>query len=691
MAKPNFPEKQTAWGTWEELLLASAVHRYGADSWDSVASELRKRSSTPYLLSPLSCKHKYLDLKRRFSQTAVVSSVAAADGVAGVTSIPFLDELRRLRVAELRREVERYDLSIVSLESKVEKLKEEREQGLKEREEKADLEKKDAETEPENASPENIAEKAASGEGSVHDARSVDESNSTNLKDDVAETGGAAIGKEPEPSEPAGGEPDRATECGKPVVEDSYDGSSETIAKGSAAVSPVRESEKVNSEKDGSGDGGGGGDSAESKGVEEGTKEACSSGMQSSTSLSRKNREEPDEPDAEDQSVATKRTHHVESKTLADFLEILRSHKSGSFFERRLDIQETPNYINMIRQHIDFEMVRIRLEEGWYSACKSKFFRDVLLALNNAIVFFGSKSRESRAALELRSLVLKEMAQRTTKQDSLPKEEARVPKPELEEGEQPSDILLRKPKLSVPMNACRKRSSITARAASTSSSGPEKKKEQTSALLDVKPAMSWKQSDKTSDTAEEFPGTKKKRKERFRAGTKNNSNKSSASRSNAENNKNSGANSNTGPSTRAGTSNENSASKSDKKNNSSNASGKKQSAANFLNRMKRSSSSNNGSLLETLKESENSRGRAEQKKNGGNKGNNNKQKEQASSRRASAGKQAKEQESPAKRTVGRPLKRPATAAAAAVPAKRIRQSVEKEATASRNAKKRSRK
>lgn len=115
MAKPNFPEKQTTWGTLEELLLACAVHRYGTDSWDSVTAELRKRSSSLHLFTPHSCKHKYNDLKRRFTQNDVVSATATANdgGIAAAVTIPFLDELRRLRVAELRREVERYDLSIV--------------------------------------------------------------------------------------------------------------------------------------------------------------------------------------------------------------------------------------------------------------------------------------------------------------------------------------------------------------------------------------------------------------------------------------------------------------------------------------------------------------------------------------------------------------------------------------------------
>ena len=39
MEKKIFPEKQT-WGTYEELLLACVVHRYGTESWDFVLTEL---------------------------------------------------------------------------------------------------------------------------------------------------------------------------------------------------------------------------------------------------------------------------------------------------------------------------------------------------------------------------------------------------------------------------------------------------------------------------------------------------------------------------------------------------------------------------------------------------------------------------------------------------------------------------
>lgn len=114
----DFPEKQT-WGTWEELLLACAVHRYGTENWDSVAVELQKRSSTlHHLLTPKNCEQKYLDLKRRFSQNDDVPEPDDDDNNrteddSTTLTIPWLDKLRKLRVAELRREVERYDLSIV--------------------------------------------------------------------------------------------------------------------------------------------------------------------------------------------------------------------------------------------------------------------------------------------------------------------------------------------------------------------------------------------------------------------------------------------------------------------------------------------------------------------------------------------------------------------------------------------------
>ncbi|KAK4803100.1 hypothetical protein SAY86_001303 [Trapa natans] len=121
MANPseNSGEAETAtWGTWEELLLACAVKRHGFKAWESVASEVQSRTSLPLpLTTPLHCQLKYQDLKRRFSAPTATAEDVENDSVSPsgdkVDVIPWLDELRKLRVAELRQEVQRYDVSIL--------------------------------------------------------------------------------------------------------------------------------------------------------------------------------------------------------------------------------------------------------------------------------------------------------------------------------------------------------------------------------------------------------------------------------------------------------------------------------------------------------------------------------------------------------------------------------------------------
>jgi hypothetical protein len=93
------------WGTLEELLLACAVIRHGTKSWDSIAMELQSRSSTlPSTLTPQYCRDKFDDLKKRFMPEKDDESASL---------LPMVDELRRIRVEELRREVQRRDVSIV--------------------------------------------------------------------------------------------------------------------------------------------------------------------------------------------------------------------------------------------------------------------------------------------------------------------------------------------------------------------------------------------------------------------------------------------------------------------------------------------------------------------------------------------------------------------------------------------------
>lgn len=94
------------WGTLEELLLACAVNRHGTERWDSIAMEVQNRTTTSssVLLTPDNCKDRFDDLKRRFMSQNDDESASLS---------PMVDELKKIRVEELRREVRRRDVSIV--------------------------------------------------------------------------------------------------------------------------------------------------------------------------------------------------------------------------------------------------------------------------------------------------------------------------------------------------------------------------------------------------------------------------------------------------------------------------------------------------------------------------------------------------------------------------------------------------
>lgn len=275
MAKPENEENNQTWTTWEELLLACAVRRHGVDSWDSVAAEINKQNSSSRTLTASDCRHKYTDLKRRFSspEGETVSEISW-----------WLEELRKLRVDELRREVERYDLSISSLQMKVKRLEDERE--------KEEAEKVTGSLD--------LVKPAETGKNSdvpvIEPNREIDES----VKEEPNRIGGDGTEE-------------------KSVREDSGRGSCESGAKDSERGDSVRE----------------GNDSPEFVEAKE------TSDVQSSASLPRK--EETvghDQPDNEDQSLAVNKTV-VESGPLIDFMEILRSPPIGSHFWRRLESQVT--------------------------------------------------------------------------------------------------------------------------------------------------------------------------------------------------------------------------------------------------------------------------------------------------------------------------------------------------------------
>ncbi|KAF8046679.1 hypothetical protein N665_3526s0005 [Sinapis alba] len=419
MAKPEnddvFPEKQP-WGTWEELLLACAVHRHGTESWTSVSAEIQKRSPNLSSLTASACRHKYFDLKRRFTQEMDLTE-------SEISTVPWLDELRKLRVDELRREVERYDLSISSLQSKVKRLEEEREMRL-------DLDKRELRRESDCDAGELIPI-------------------SLDPVDISPGTGSVNVKRE---EEIAGGE-------AKLTGEDSCRGSCESVEKETGVSSERVETGRVI-------------ELTESEGKE-------TSDVQSSASLPRKGTSEVDK---EDQSPSA-RDFNVESQPSISFVEMLLSHPCGSHFSRRLETQETPEYGKIIRQHIDFEMIRKRDEEGCYKSSMSKLFRDLLLLINNAKVFYHKGSSEFNSAEQLHQLVKKQMnitLKRPREKISPPPKEKSLELVSFKEAV----TVTSKPRISLPIIACRKRSSLAAKPpllmiSSSSPSGTDRKGKKT--------------------------------------------------------------------------------------------------------------------------------------------------------------------------------------------------------------------
>ncbi|KAA8549597.1 hypothetical protein F0562_001385 [Nyssa sinensis] len=300
-----------------------------------------------------------------------------------------VDKLKQLRVAELRREVERHDVSIKSLQLKVKRLEEERERGLNLKEEQTDLPnepEKGVTGEPQRTSPDEVAGKPVSGEESDdRENRSFNESTSTNQKGENRKEDENKPDLRREPEEPVSELPKAVP---VQVVAKSCMKLSETVQWRDVAE-PAKLCDSL----------------AESEGTE-GKKQSS----QMSSAKKRRRRYEKEKELVEEEVSPAIKPIAVKCQPLIEFLEILQSHKYGSVFERRLRSQETEKYKKMIRQHMDLRTVQTRLDKGIYSDSAPRFFRDLLLLFNNAIVFFKKNSSERTAASELRKLVVNEMA-----------------------------------------------------------------------------------------------------------------------------------------------------------------------------------------------------------------------------------------------------------------------------------------
>ncbi|KAJ7982154.1 Bromodomain-containing protein [Quillaja saponaria] len=692
MEKQSNTQKLT-WGTMEELLLACAVKRHGLKDWDSVAMEVQTRSTLPHLLTSVhNCQEKFHDLKCRFTPKANDDVVDQKENGTQtgdkIAHIPWVDELRRLRVAELRQEVQHYDVSILSLQMKVKRLEEERQESLKENdgnsmkpdlddsgENKSDNNKRGREgkeAEPYNSELVRLNNnKMGLCEESEPENQSVNESNSTGSKLENGKT--VEEGVELEPLAVKDGSRKcvlvRGTKLGG---EESHNGSDDTVAKNPAYESlPPSQEKKVEESYELR-------DSVAHSRDEEGeTRE--SSGVQNSESLTRKrNRwlrkeisggcsgEEP--PDNDEVSV--------KSQPLVGILELIRGHEHSSLFEFRLESQKSGKYKTVVRQHLDLETVQSRVQKGIYSSCTLALLRDLLLVFTNATVFFHKDSLESLTAHELRRLVSDEI--KTQNQKEVPKADSPSPNPlqPIPLSLERSDSLLAKHNSSAPILVCRKRSSLSARPSSASFGQKDVQQGD-----DEKPSLDTKPS--SPETAEEPSAVNTKAKEEPITGARS----LRRSNKNLRNSSSQSKKTNVSSASKAGSVNKTETLKTDQNKVEALASEKKRSAADFLKRIKRNSPAGalKGGVGSTSRGG--SSGAKEPKKTMNRKEDKGKERILRNTGASSDRKHVNENSSPSKRRVGRPLRKGGEATA--VSAKRGKEGSSKEVT-SKRPKKRSR-
>ncbi|KAA8515316.1 hypothetical protein F0562_018454 [Nyssa sinensis] len=355
------------WGTWEELILGGAVLRHGTQDWGVVASELRARTLFPYSFTPEACKAKYDDLQQRYS---------------GCTA--WFEELRKRRVAELRRELEKSEDSIGSLESKLESLKAE----------KGDYSRVDySSSQTESPVPllklEQVESSAKESSKDGLSAGSFTQDTRTNWSPDchIPAIASAAemetklevsvsfeqeklfsIRKHAQTSNEQRGTlrkrrgKRKRKDCNREPKEGSIGGSENLGSTNVGTTSQYKEN----------------------------STSECAQTIRSSS--------------VNDYNKGSSRGGNDDLMKLLNSLE--ENGNAALVFRHRLDSQKRARYKKIIRRHMDFDTIRSRIASCSIMSAK-ELFRDLLLLANNALVFYSKRTREYKSAMLLRDIVTK--------------------------------------------------------------------------------------------------------------------------------------------------------------------------------------------------------------------------------------------------------------------------------------------
>ncbi|XAR66413.1 hypothetical protein NMG60_11012645 [Bertholletia excelsa] len=344
------------WGTWEELVLGGAVLRHGTQAWDTVASELRARTICPYTFTPEACKAKYEDLQERYS---------------GCTA--WFEELRKRRVAELRRELEKSEDSIGSLQSKLESLKAEKgdcgngNYGSSRTDSPVPVLK----SEGFESSSKDISKDGLSAGSFTEDIR-------TNLSPS-SQNPASIVETDTKPEIFESSEHEKTSSIDK-LDTSNEQGETPRRRRGKRKRKDCKQESKEWSIGE-----------SENLGSTKVTASCC---KENSTSTS-------------DQPIVCISTHdRIGNHDLMGIFNSVAANENALVFRRRLDSQKRARYKKIIRRHMDFDTIRARITSYSIKSVK-ELFRDLLLLANNALVFYSRRTREYKTAMLLRDLVTK--------------------------------------------------------------------------------------------------------------------------------------------------------------------------------------------------------------------------------------------------------------------------------------------
>lgn len=95
-----------------------------------------------------------------------------------------------------------------------------------------------------------------------------------------------------------------------------------------------------------------------------------------------------------------------EEVDLVGILDSILELEYASVFQRRLERQKRGRYKKTIRRHVDFRTIRSGIRGGMITTAK-ELFRDLLLLCNNALVFYPKQSPQYKSAFSLRDSLTK--------------------------------------------------------------------------------------------------------------------------------------------------------------------------------------------------------------------------------------------------------------------------------------------